>query len=246
MTQIRKLLAQNPISFNELLDLFEAYVATIATPLNKSCDLIREEFHYVEGDIFGHICGVSTDAGDMAKRLTQIRTARNKRRDVTITLTKIDAFTLESAFQQASRTISDATTVLRGAFWGLEITPYIEARMNQIARPMPRPTAQVAVYVDVLGVDLAMEFILQFGGAQLYLANDPKGRSDVEKLLGYDKVKELAARASLQRRIPLAKRWLAEMLDWKGYSKAAIARTLRVSDSTVSRYLAGQYAPARD
>lgn len=118
--------------------------------------------------------------------------------------------------------------------------------MNQIARPMPRPTAQVAAYVDVLGTDLAMDFILQFGGAQLYLANDPQGKSDVEKLLGYHKLKELAARPSLQRRIPLAKRWLAEMLDWKGYSKAAIARTLRISDSTVSRYLSGHYAPARD
>ncbi len=118
--------------------------------------------------------------------------------------------------------------------------------MNQIARPMPRPTAQVAAYVEVLGADLAVQFILQFGGAQLYLADAPKGKSDVEKLLGYDKVKELAARPSLQRRIPLAKRWLAEMLDWKGYSKAAIARTLRISDSTVSRYLSGQYAPSRN
>ena len=110
---------------------------------------------------------------------------------------------------------------------------------------MPRPTAQVAAYVEVLGAELAVQFILQFGGAQLYLPDDPKGGGEVEKLVGYDKAKELAARPSLPRRIPLAKRWLAEMLDWKGYSKAAIARTLRVSDGTVSRYLAGQYAPAR-
>lgn len=118
--------------------------------------------------------------------------------------------------------------------------------MTALARPMPKPTAQVATYVDVLGADLAMEFILQFGGAQLYLPNDPKGKSDVEKLLGYDKLKELAARPDLQRSVPLAKRWLAEMLHWKGYSKAAIARTLRVSHTTVSRYFAGKYAPARD
>lgn len=116
--------------------------------------------------------------------------------------------------------------------------------MNEIARPMPRPTAQVAPYVEVLGADLAVEFLLKFGGAQLYLPNDPKGKSEVEKLLGYDKLKELAARPSLQKRIPLAKRWLTEMLDWKGYSKAAIARTLRVSDNSVYRYLAGQYGPA--
>ena len=128
-------------------------------------------------------------------------------------------------------------------FGALDLPHILRHPLNQIARPMPRPTAQVAAYVEVLGADLAVQFILQFGGAQLYLADDPKGQSDVEKLLGYDKVKELAARPSLQRRIPLAKRWLAEMLDWKGYSKAAIARTLRVSDSTVSRYLAGAIRP---
>jgi|GEM_PF-2674164 len=37
--------------------------------------------------------------------------------------------------------------------------------MTALARPMPKPTAQVATYVDVLGAGLAMEFILQFGGA---------------------------------------------------------------------------------
>jgi hypothetical protein len=118
--------------------------------------------------------------------------------------------------------------------------------LNQIARPMPRPTAQVAAYVEVLGAELAVQFILQFGGAELYLPKNPQGKSDVEKLLGADNLKALAARSDLQRRVPLAKRWLAEMLDWKGYSKAAIARTLRTSLPTVSRYLAGQYAPTRD
>lgn len=114
MTKIRELLAENPVSFNELLDLFERYVATIGAPLRKGINLIRDEFHYVEGDIFGHICGVEQDASDIAKRLTQIRAERNKGSDVTITLTDIDAFSLESAMQQASRTISDATTVLAG------------------------------------------------------------------------------------------------------------------------------------
>ena len=113
--------------------------------------------------------------------------------------------------------------------------------MQELASPMPRPTAQVAPYVEVLGVDLAMTFLLQFGGAQLYLPNDPKGASAVEKLLGYDKLKELAARPRLQKRIPLAKRWLAEMLNWQGHSKATIARTLRISDTTVSRYLGDSY-----
>ena len=55
--------------------------------------------------------------------------------------------------------------------------------MNEVARPMPRPTAQVARYVEVLGVDLAMQFILQFGGAELYLPKEPRGKSEAEKLL---------------------------------------------------------------
>lgn len=110
---------------------------------------------------------------------------------------------------------------------------------NALARPMPRVTAQVEPYVRVLGVDLTMQFLLQFGGAELYLSNDPKGQSAVEALLGYDKAKDLAARPSLtmQRRIPLAKRWLAKMLDWQGHSASHIARTLRVTDVSMRRWL---------
>jgi len=113
------------------------------------------------------------------------------------------------------------------------------AAHTAVSRPMPRPTAQVQPYVDVLGVELTMQFLLQFGGAELYLAADPKGRSAVEALLGYHMLKELAARPSLtrQRRIPLAKRWLAAMLHWQGHSAAHIARTLRVTDSSVRLWL---------
>lgn len=118
--------------------------------------------------------------------------------------------------------------------------------MNQLARPMPRPPAQVEPYVQILGVDLTMTFLLKFGGAALYLPHDPKGRSEVEKLIGYDKLKELAARPGLQYRVPLAKCWLAEMMHWQGHSTAHIARTLRVTDSTARRYLRGEYAPSRD
>ena len=40
---------------------------------------------------------------------------------------------------------------------------------------MPRPTAQVAPSVEALGADLAVTFRLAYGGAELYIANDPKG-----------------------------------------------------------------------
>lgn len=111
--------------------------------------------------------------------------------------------------------------------------------MTLPARPMPKPTAQVQPYSDVLGPDLAVRFLLQFGGAELYLSIDPKGRSAVEALIGADRVKALAASnyPALQKRIPLAKRWLAAMLHWQGHSTAEIARTLRTTDVTVRGWL---------
>ena len=44
------------------------------------------------------------------------------------------------------------------------------AAHTAFTRPMPQPTAQVQPCVDVLGVELTMRFLLQFGGAELYLA----------------------------------------------------------------------------
>lgn len=81
--------------------------------------------------------------------------------------------------------------------------------MNQIAHPAPRPTAQVAPYVDVLGIDLAVEFLLTVGGAELALARNPGEHSQLVALVGQEKARALAARDDLlQRRVPLAKRWL--------------------------------------
>ena len=110
--------------------------------------------------------------------------------------------------------------------------------MNELARPMPRPTAQVAAYVDALGAETAVIFLLTYGGADLYIAEDPKGRSSHEVLVGYDQLKALAAVAHrLPKRVPLAKKWLAQMLYWQGHSTAKIARTLRSSDVSVRKWL---------
>ena len=112
-----------------------------------------------------------------------------------------------------------------------------EDRKTEIARAMPYPTAQVAPYVDALGAELAVTFLLAYGGAELNLSNDPKGRSAYEALLGYDGAKALSVQPRLQKRVPLAKRWLAAMLHWQGNSTAAIARQLRASDVSVRRWL---------
>lgn len=58
------------------------------------------------------------------------------------------------------------------------------AAQTAIARPMPRPTAQVEPYFNILGAELTMQFLLTFGGAELYLSTDPKGQGAVEVLLG--------------------------------------------------------------
>jgi hypothetical protein len=109
-----------------------------------------------------------------------------------------------------------------------------------VATPHPKPTAQVAVYYEVLGLELTVEFLLTFGGAELNIPENPQGRSQLEALIGTDKTIALAAELHrLQRRVPLATRWLAQVLAWQGYSTAAIARRLRVSDKTVRGWLKG-------
>ncbi len=107
--------------------------------------------------------------------------------------------------------------------------------VNLPASPMPKPTAQVAPFVECLGPEMTVTFLLAYGGGEVYFARDPRGRSAVEALVGADAVRAMSAhhRIGERVRVPLAKGWLAAMLDWQGYSVAQIARTLRVTDNTV-------------
>ena len=85
---------------------------------------------------------------------------------------------------------------------------------------------------------MAVQFLLAYGGAELYLADDPKGRSSHEKMLGYDAAKALAAVVHLlPKRMPRARAWLARMMNWQGLSTAQIARTLRTTDVSVRKWL---------
>jgi hypothetical protein len=105
------------------------------------------------------------------------------------------------------------------------------------AADIPIP-ANAADYVDVLGIELAVRFLLHFGGAPLYFTPDPKGRSELAAVVG------IAHSAGLGRRfgpdaprIPLAKPWIAAVLRASGAGTAQIARQLRVTDVTVARWL---------
>jgi DNA-directed RNA polymerase specialized sigma24 family protein len=91
----------------------------------------------------------------------------------------------------------------------------------------------------VLGPELTATFLITFGGAELYLSADPRGRSALQALAGYDKAKALAAHPAMQmvQRIPLARKWLVQMMAWQGLPHAEIARRARVATSTVRRYV---------
>lgn len=106
------------------------------------------------------------------------------------------------------------------------------------SRPMPRPPAQVQPYVEAMGPGLAVTFLLAFGGAEMHIADMPRGRSKHVALIGQEAAERLAAQSHrLQKRVPLAKAWLVAMLHWQGHSVAEIARRVRVTDVTVRNML---------
>lgn len=107
-----------------------------------------------------------------------------------------------------------------------EVASPVNRIVNHLARPMPRATAQVEPYVEVLGAELTVLFLLQFGGAPLHFSVDPWAGNAVVHRLGHEKTKALATSTNrvMQRRVPLAKRWLAQML---ARTDAGMARPLK-------------------
>lgn len=102
----------------------------------------------------------------------------------------------------------------------------------------PKAPAHIEPFVRVLGPIVATEFLMTFGGADLYLTPTPKSRSRLVGLVGHEKAAELAeAAAHLPRRIPTAKPWVAAVYRAQGLPVAEIARKLHVSDVTVRAYL---------
>lgn len=106
-------------------------------------------------------------------------------------------------------------------------------------------TAQVEPYVEALGAELAMEFLLRFGGADIFIAAKPKGRAEWHKFLGNEGAHRLAeiahANPRFQRRVPIGNDWLIRMLAWQGKRVPEIARTVRLSDVAVRKYLKGTW-----
>lgn len=115
--------------------------------------------------------------------------------------------------------------------------------MTLPAKASPKPPAQIAPIVEILGLDLTVKFLLAFGGAELSVSDKPRASSHLVGVVGFDNAVALAKiNHILQRRVPLAKPWTAARLHFTGMPVAQIARTLHVSDVTVRNYLA-KFAP---
>lgn len=106
--------------------------------------------------------------------------------------------------------------------------------------PIPPPPAHLEPYVTALGVDTAIALFLNFGGTFLYIPRDPKGRSEMVRVLGMDKAQalaDLAQRTALPRRLPIGKKWIAHVLKARGLPEAKIATTLHISNVAVTNML---------
>lgn len=113
------------------------------------------------------------------------------------------------------------------------------------------PPAQAEPFVRILGRDLAITFLMTFGGAEVHLARDPKGKGMVEALVGHAAAAELAKQNRLPRRVPLCKPWLARVARAHGLPPentplpvAEIARRMHVDERSVRRWLKGEIAPS--
>jgi len=99
-----------------------------------------------------------------------------------------------------------------------------------------QPPAHVARYVRVLGVEKTVDFLLTFGGAELYLPRNPTSRSELVKKFGITAARALGEAAELgdfPARIPIGKKWIAMVWRSKGLPVAEIARKLHTTDKTV-------------
>jgi len=101
-----------------------------------------------------------------------------------------------------------------------------------------RPPKNVEPFVEILGEELCIRFLLAFGGAPIYLTDNPQSGNRVAGLVGQRKTAELADRfgSRLSVYIPTPKHWIAAALHSRGVAVQEIARTLHCSIPTVRKY----------
>lgn len=102
----------------------------------------------------------------------------------------------------------------------------------------PRHPAHLDPYIEVLGHELAISFLIMFGGSPIYFPNDPAGKSAAEQLIGPERLRALGARMPENRvEIPIPKPWLIRALHAEGLSVGQICRALKTSSTNVKRIL---------
>jgi hypothetical protein len=107
--------------------------------------------------------------------------------------------------------------------------------------PLPRTPADLEPIVEALGQEVAVRFLMRFGGAELRLPDRPRGKSQVEAEIGFDAYLRLCEqRDRIQKRIPLGRRWIAKIMRSEGASVAEIARRIGTTDVTVRKWLKPQ------
>ncbi|OJF91716.1 hypothetical protein AX761_21945 [Rhizobium sp. 58] len=101
-----------------------------------------------------------------------------------------------------------------------------------------RVPAQLQPYIDVLGEDLGIRFLLAFGGSYIYLSERPQARSEVVYLVGLENAVALARRiGSGSMRVHSGKPFIARYFKDKGRTVNSIARELHTTDVTVRGWL---------
>ncbi|MBN9333880.1 helix-turn-helix domain containing protein [Devosia sp.] len=98
--------------------------------------------------------------------------------------------------------------------------------------------ANLAVYVDTLGIDLAMDLFLVAGGSQIYLSPKSSDRALVARTVGAENASRLAEAVGQNYiKVPIARQWVARVHWSRGTSVNEIARTVRADIATVRRWL---------
>lgn len=102
--------------------------------------------------------------------------------------------------------------------------------------PPEAPSPRVAPYIQALGEDGALDFLLEYGGQTIHIPM--REGSQLGRGIGEEKV--AALRTALGQgalSVPTSRRWLAGRLDAKGLSRNDIAKRLRVTRESVRLYL---------
>lgn len=101
--------------------------------------------------------------------------------------------------------------------------------------PVP---AHLRIYVETLGEEDAVAFLLAFGGGRLNIGAQVQTNNPIAEELGPEIARKLAAVSDrLPADIPLGKAWIARVLKSRGLSNAKIARKLHQTEATVRRHL---------